>query len=344
MNKTRNFEDVLDECLERLLVKHETMEQCLQSFPQYSERLRPLLQTALASRHAAAIQPAPQFKERARQQFKTALREKALQQSGRQKSAFSLNFLGWQHGWTAAVAVVLVISLAGGGTVYAAAGSMPDSPLYSVKIATEQVRLVLTFSELGKAELNAKLADKRVGEIIYLAEADKPEKMTMITQNLNNHLIELSALVSAPEVVSMASAVEKAVVAQEAPAPQAIVVPTTSPQKAPSPPQTPAVGRTPDTKPEEEPTTNLTLARGEYKKSSGETSEQGEDEKKSKEDDQKADKRSRLKTKVESQANSNNARLRAALEKASESSKPALQKALSQSETEYKKAIEALRD
>ena len=337
MSKPKKFEDVLDECLERLLVKNETVEQCLQSFPQYSDRLKPLLEMALAARRVSDIQPAPEFRERARQQFQSA-----LQQTGRQKSRVSFNW-GWQPGWAVAVAIVLVLSLAGGGTVYAAAGSMPDSPLYTVKIATEQVRLVLTFSDLGKAELNAKLADKRVGEIIYLAEADKPEKMAMLTQNMNNHLIEISSLVSAPEVVSQvatAPAAEKAIVAQEA-APQQLTVPTTRQLEAaapaptptaptvPAPPQAAAVQRASDIKSQEQAANVTPLAVG--------------SEKKSKEANQKADQRAKLKTTVESQANNNITRLRAALETAPASAKPALQTALDRSETEYKKAIEALK-
>src|SRR4030067_66240 len=123
MNKPRTFEDVLDECLGRLLVENQTVEQCLQSFPEHSKELKPMLETALAARKVSAIQPRSEFKERARQQFNSA-----LQETGRQKSRTSLH-LGWvwQRSWATAVTVVLVILLAGGGTVYAASGSMPDS-------------------------------------------------------------------------------------------------------------------------------------------------------------------------------------------------------------------------
>ena len=72
------------------------------------------------------------------------------------------------------MAILLVVCLVGGGTVFAASGSMPDSPLYPVKLATEHVQLALTFSDIGKAEANARLADKRVQEIVYLTGKDKP--------------------------------------------------------------------------------------------------------------------------------------------------------------------------
>ena len=53
MRKSREFNNILDECLERLLVMDETIEQCLRSFPEHADRLKPLLETALTAREAA---------------------------------------------------------------------------------------------------------------------------------------------------------------------------------------------------------------------------------------------------------------------------------------------------
>ena len=36
--ESREFDNILDECLERLLVKGETIEQCLQSYPEHAAR------------------------------------------------------------------------------------------------------------------------------------------------------------------------------------------------------------------------------------------------------------------------------------------------------------------
>lgn len=336
MSNTRKFEDALDECLERLLVKNETIEQCIQSFPEYADRLEPLLETALAARQMSTIHPRSEFREQARQQFKSALRETAPQ-----KRRVSFNWgrqRGWQRGWAVALATMLVVLLAGGGTVYAAAGSMPDSPLYNVKIATEQVQLALTFSKLGKAEVNARLADKRVAEIVYLAEADKPEKIATITQNMNNHLNNISTLVSAPAEVSSFANV---------PAPLQTTVPETTRPPEQEPPATispavptvplqiPATSRAPFLKPQEQ-TANATPpvhGPGNVTPSTAKNSEKSNE----------ADQQAKLKTTVENQANTNIARLKASLDKAPASAKPALQQAINQSETQYQKAIESLK-
>ncbi len=187
MKKAKEFNNILDECLGRLLVKGETIEQCLRSYPEHATELEPLLQTAVATKQALAIQPHPEFKTRARYQFHSALQEV--------KPKRAVPFLGWQPRWvTATIAIVLVLLLAGGGTVAAAGYSMPDSPLYPVKLATEQVQLTLTTSDIGKAELYAKLTDRRVAEIVYIVNKGKPKLIELTAQRLSNHLIMIASL------------------------------------------------------------------------------------------------------------------------------------------------------
>jgi len=188
MNKNRKFDDILDECLERLLAKGETLEQCLQSYPELSVELKPLLETALATKQASAIEPRPEFRARARYQLHSAL----------QTIESKRPFFGWLPRWATVVAIALALLLVGGGgTVAAAAGSMPDGPLYPVKIASEQVRLALTPSPLGKAELYASLADKRIAEIIHVANKGDARQIEQVTQRLNYVLTRIAILVSA---------------------------------------------------------------------------------------------------------------------------------------------------
>ncbi len=188
--KSKEFDNILDECLERLLVKGETVEQCLQSYPEQAAELEPLLRTALATGKAVAIQPRPEFRAKARYQFRSALRE---MEGGGRRSLF-----GWFPRWATSVAIVLVVLVAGSGTVAAASNSMPDNPLYSVKLATEQVRLALTPSPLGKAEFCASLADRRVEEILYAAGKGNPRQVEQVTRQLDVCLTRLSSLASAP--------------------------------------------------------------------------------------------------------------------------------------------------
>ena len=54
--------------------------------------------------------------------------------------------------------------------------------------------MTLTPSALGKAELYAKLADKRVAEIVYVANKGKPEQVERGTQRLNSYLARVAVL------------------------------------------------------------------------------------------------------------------------------------------------------
>jgi hypothetical protein len=187
----KEFDNILNECLERLLVKGESLEQCLECYPAQAAELKPLLETALAAREASAIRPRPDFRARARYQFHSALKETA---AGKSRTSW-----GWFPRWATVVAIVLVLVLAGGGTVFAAESSMPDSPLYSVKLATEQVRLTLTPSQMGKARLCAEIADERVAEIAYMANKGDVQQVVIITQRLDDKLDLLVVLVGGGE-------------------------------------------------------------------------------------------------------------------------------------------------
>lgn len=188
MKTDKEFNNILDDCLERMLVKGETIEQCLRRYPRQAAQLKPLLETALTVRGAADVQPRAEFKAKARYQFGSALEEATSR-----KSRFSF---GWLPRWATVVAIVLVLLLAGGGTVAAAAGSMPDSPLYPVKLATEQVQMILTPSQTGKARLCSSFADERVAEIIYMAEKGDAHQVELITKRLDDRLETLVVLVS----------------------------------------------------------------------------------------------------------------------------------------------------
>jgi hypothetical protein len=189
MRRDKEFDNILNECLERMLLKGESIKQCLADYPEMAIELKPLLETALAARKASMVQPSPEFKAKARYQFRSALSEMA---APKHRSFFS-RVPRWAM---AVVSLVLVLLLAGGGTVAAAGDSMPDSPLYPVKLATEQVRLVVTTTDIGKANLYNELAGKRVAEIVCMADKGDAQQIELITQRLDENLGMMVVLVS----------------------------------------------------------------------------------------------------------------------------------------------------
>jgi len=71
----------------------------------------------------------------------------------------------------ATLIVALALVLAGGdGIVYASADSLPGSPLYGVKRATEQVQLFFAPAGTERTELHIKFAQRRLEEVQALTE------------------------------------------------------------------------------------------------------------------------------------------------------------------------------
>ncbi|MFC1987337.1 DUF5667 domain-containing protein [Chloroflexota bacterium] len=297
MRKSREFDNVLDECLEQILVRGKTVEQCLQDFPQYVDELKPLLETALATKEASAIQPRPEFRDRARYQFYSVLRVT--------KPEKSYSIFGWQLRWVTVVATILTLLLAGSGTVAAASTSMPDELLYPVKLATEQVQLALTPSTMGKMKLYTKLADKRVLEIVRMADENKPEQIELTAQRLDTYLSRVTDLASTQVVMAAdtmtAPAVKEAPIVEEEPT---LKKAAPALKGAPTPPG---------------------QAKGNKKAQS------------------QVERRAEVKASVTNDAINNSARLREILETAPESAKPALLRAIAISESGYKKALESLK-
>ncbi len=161
----RRFEDTLDTCLDRITLRGEGIEQCLESYPEQAAELEPLLRAALSIRAAYSIEPRPEFRQVAKARLLSALAAR-----GEKKERRRVPFWSWQRRWAVAIAVVLALFLAGGGTVAASSDSLPGDVLYPVKMATEKVQAFFTFGDEAKANLHIKFAERRIKEIESLAE------------------------------------------------------------------------------------------------------------------------------------------------------------------------------
>lgn len=184
------FDDILNECTEGLL-RGESVEQCLQRYPEQAPELEPLLRVAAAAGKAfSAVEPRPEFKARARHEVQSRLRTMPSRAAAGRPSP-----VRWLPRWAVAVAcVALVLVFAGGGTVAASSGSLPGDTLYPVKTATEQVQMNLTFSKTAKARLQARFAERRAGEMARLAEKGRTAQLGAVAARFEAHLAEIEHL------------------------------------------------------------------------------------------------------------------------------------------------------
>ncbi len=340
MIESKKLENALNECVE-MLARGQTIGQCLERFPEYRNDLESLLQTVAAVRKAAAVEPSPEFRQRARFQLDNMMRESA------EKKRRAFPVWAWQP-WATAVAVCIAVLVVGGGTLFAAARSMPDQPLYAVKLAAENVRVALTPSALGKAEVYTELADKRVAEIAYMAEKSNAREIEETSRLLDSQLASIASLAGTPAADTGTAEMARAPASQEFGALQeepkdtlpeeetvtaAVTEATeepqspTVPQPAPAPPQ---VATVPQTPPAENASPSFkAVAPAPTTVTPTQLSAE-------------AERRARLKATVVRHAYDHQESLRAALKKVPESVRPALLRAILLSEMRYKEVIKSL--
>ena len=165
-----DLEAILDECLHDASTRGESIEKCLQRYPQHAGQLAPLVQVAdriRKTRHPTLSVSATKAIEQ-----RLLKRATELRQPRAKPSLWSLPF-SFRPLVTVAATLIVVLALVlagGGGIVYASTDSLPGSPLYGVKRATEQVQLFLTPAGTGRAELHLEFAQRRLEEVQALAE------------------------------------------------------------------------------------------------------------------------------------------------------------------------------
>ncbi len=179
---TRKIEDIFDNCLESIF-KGESIDACLKAYPEQAPELEPLLKTSLVfMQRSSAIQPAPEFKARVHSQLQAMLYAK--QKKAERRARIPI----WQRRWALAMTAILGFLLIGVGTLAASAYALPDGSLYPVKLAGEQVRMTLAFSDMDKAKLHIQFAERRAGEMVEMARQGKGNEIFMLTEQIANHL------------------------------------------------------------------------------------------------------------------------------------------------------------
>lgn len=191
---TRKIEDIFDNCLESIF-KGESIDDCLKAYPEQAPELEPLLKTSLVfMQRSSAIQPAPEFKARVHSQLQAMLYAK--QKKAERRARIPI----WQRRWALAMTAILGFLLIGVGTLAASAYALPDGSLYPVKLAGEQVKVTLAFSDIDKAKLHIQFAERRAGEMVEMARQGKGNEIFMLTEQVADHLDKVYVMEQAPEV------------------------------------------------------------------------------------------------------------------------------------------------
>ncbi|MBI2913028.1 MAG: hypothetical protein HYY03_03825 [Chloroflexi bacterium] len=165
--RIRSFRSILNECL-TALQQGESVEACLSRYPRQAERLRPLLLLAQGAARTPRVAPRPSAQQTAWE----VVRQRASDlRQGRRRPRGQMT---WLRPAAIVASLLLALLAAGGGTVYAAQDSLPDSPLYRVKLASEDARLWFVFDDADKADILLDQSGERTDEILALIQRGKP--------------------------------------------------------------------------------------------------------------------------------------------------------------------------
>lgn len=166
-------ESILNDCLERL-ASGDTVVACLSSYPSQAEWLAPLLSTADRLRVPAG----PALSTVSFSAGEARLLVRAAELRARQHGAAPARrktmptWLAGARRLVVAVAasILLLVGVLSAGTVSAASSSLPGSPLYPVKRATEALVSSLAPTPQLQARVHLAWADRRLREIEAVTE------------------------------------------------------------------------------------------------------------------------------------------------------------------------------
>jgi hypothetical protein len=188
----RSFESVLSECLDAM--RHgATLDDCLARYPRHARRLAPQLALAQKVSRTPLVAARPEAEARA---WRAVQARAAELRSGKARPrAVRISSAGF--GWLKPVAITAVFAGmfagAGGGVLYAAQDASPDSSLYAVKLAGEDMRLWFVFDDAREAEILLDQSKQRMTEINETVRDGKPvpENAMAAMHNRNERATEI---------------------------------------------------------------------------------------------------------------------------------------------------------
>lgn len=192
---TTRFDEILDECLNRITLGGETVESCLAHYPEEAAELEPYLRTVARLVQTCAFTPSSAAKEEGWQRLQAERR--ALQSHEHKRISLHVS---WLPRWaTALAAVILVILLGGISAVAASSNALPGDALYAVKRSMEQTRLALQPSPDDKVKLSLAHAERRTEEMAILIKEGKTPPLAQLGEDLRQNLDTAARVLSQVE-------------------------------------------------------------------------------------------------------------------------------------------------
>lgn len=195
IHMNQNFDDILNECLERVAAG-EDIPACIERYPEHAEELASLLRIAkVTMRVAAEASEANDAKARvlARVNLRLSQAGRGLEGSrnrGNGLRRFVPLFAASPVARPMMIgfAAVFLVLVAAGGSTMASADSVPGEPLYWMKQSRETVALQIPRSDEGRAKAQAHLAVVRGQEMQVLLSRGRFFDAERVGMRMRYHL------------------------------------------------------------------------------------------------------------------------------------------------------------
>lgn len=173
----KDFEAIVEECIDQITSGESSLEECLARYPQYEAQLEPLLYTAVLLGEAKDVRPSPFLRVHIRSELSRAMRK-----NPRRRLGMPLAF--WRMALNMAV---IVFALVMTNTVFAQK-ALPGEELYDWKLASEDFWRVVTTDPLGT---DLKLSERRIDE--YVAVSTDEQRRREVLLGYNQLLVRFKA-------------------------------------------------------------------------------------------------------------------------------------------------------
>lgn len=185
MTERRSFAEILDECIDRVLTRGESIEACVRDFPEQAAELRDALSAGVAAAQAFAFLPDQDRKRAARLRLHDAIDRKRSR-----RAWWRLPFAGAGRAprlATVALVALLVVAGSSTGTVLAAQDSAPGELLYPVMRAGERVQLALAITDERESDLRARLMERRIRELGIVMSTGRERFVPDLVAQIERH-------------------------------------------------------------------------------------------------------------------------------------------------------------
>jgi len=171
----RKLDRVIDECLSRVQAGEETVQNCVQAYPELKDVLEPVLALALRVNETLAPEkPDVQFIRNSKLRILNRVKASVTSSSSENiqpRRARRIDFR--RRRWSTVIAGFVIAAMlfgSGIGIKRASASALPGDSLYPVKRAGEEIQLALSFTTDGDVALLYDFAESRLEEAQRLTE------------------------------------------------------------------------------------------------------------------------------------------------------------------------------